>query len=162
MSGASAMIDLRHLFAALVLAMLAGCGGDAPKAARQIETPQEAISQVGDVTIRANLVPTANLAEPMAKQYGIARDEDTVLLLVSVRRGPEGADTAIPASIEGSVANLHGQRSDLTLREIRSGDYVDYVATTEVSAPDTLTFDLKVVREGGATSNMRFSRDFAR
>jgi hypothetical protein len=149
------------LLSALVLAALAGCGDDAPKAARQIDTPQEAVSRVGDVTIRANLVPTANLAEPMAKQYGIARDEDTVLLLVSVRRGPEGADSAIPASIEASVANLHGQRRALSLREIRSGEFVDYVATTEVSPPDTLTFDLKIVREGGATSNMRFSRDFA-
>jgi hypothetical protein len=150
------------VLAVLTAVALAGCGGDAPKAARQIETPQEAVSRVGDVTIRANLVPTANLAEPMAKQYGIARDEDTVLLLVSVRRGPEGTDTAIPADIEASVGNLHGQRRDLTLRAIRAGDYVDYVATTEVSAPDTLTFDLKIVREGGGTSNMRFSRDFAR
>lgn len=158
------MIDLRRplgALALLALATLAGCGDDAPKPARQIDTPQEAVSRVGDVTIRANLVSTAHLSEPMAKQYGIARDEDTVLLLVSVRRGPEGADTAIPASIAASVSNLHGQRRDLSLREIRSGEFIDYVATTEVSPPDTLSFDLKIDREGGGSSTMRFSRDFA-
>jgi hypothetical protein len=148
------------LLPALLVVALAGCGDDAPKAARPVEQPQEAVSRVGDVTIRANVLPTANLAEPMAQQYGIARDEDTVMLLVSVRRGAEGADTAIPATIEASAANLHGQREALTMREIRAGDYVDYVATAEVSPPDTLTFDLKIVREDGATSTMRFSRDF--
>lgn len=151
------------VLAPLMLCMvLAGCGGDAPKPARRIDTPQEAVSRVGDVTVRANVLVTEGLGEAMAKQYGIERDPGTVMLLVSVRQGSEGRDTALPATIDATVANLQGQRRTLAMREIRSGDYVDYVGTAKVSPPDTLRFDLKIVREGGATSTMTFSRDFAR
>jgi hypothetical protein len=140
---------------------LAGCGGDTPKPARLIDAPQEAVSRIGEVTVRANVLPTEGLSAASAAQYGIARDADTVMLLVSVRSGPDGQDTALPATIDATAANLHGQRTTLAMREIRSGDYIDYVGTTTVSPPDTLRFDLKIVRAGGASSTMTFSRDFA-
>lgn len=146
---------------ALLCLALAACGGDKPKAAKRLDTPQEAVSRIGDVTVRANLVPTASLNEGVARSYGIERGDRRLMLLVSVRKGPDGLETALPATITASVANLHGQRETLAMREIRSGDYVDYVGATEVSPPDTLTFDLKIVREGGAASTMRFSRDFS-
>ncbi len=149
------------LLCAVVATTATGCGGDAPKPARRIDTPQEAVSRVGDVTIRANLIATEGLAEAMARQYGIERAADTVMLLVSVRSGPDGQDRALPATIDATVANLQGQRQTLAMREVRTGAYVDYVGLAKVSPPDTLRFDLKIVREGGATSTMTFSRDFA-
>lgn len=142
--------------------LLSACGDDAPKPARQIDTPQEAVSRIGDVTIRANVLRTANLNEAMARGYGIPRSEDTLLLLVAVRKGPDGQDIALPATIQASVIDLRGQRRDIAMRELRTGELVDYVGTVDVSPPDTLSFDLKIVREGGATSLMQFSRDFAK
>ena len=50
-------------------------------------------------------------------------------------------------------------RQPLELREVRSGDLVDYVGIARVSPPDTLRFDLDIRREGGATSTMQFTRD---
>lgn len=141
--------------------LLTACGEDAPKAAKRIDTPQEAITRIGDITIRANVVPTAHLNEAVASGYGIARSDSSVLLLVSVRQGPDGQDSALPATITASVANLHGQRRDIAMRELRTGELIDYVGTTEVSPPDTLAFEVKIVREGGAVSTMQFSRDFA-
>jgi len=146
---------------AMLILALAACGDEAPKPARPLDPPQEAVSQVGDVTIRANVVATMNLSDAMAQQYGFERDPDTVLLLVSVRRGAEGAESSVPASITATVSDLRGQRREFDLREIRSGDLVDYVGTTRVSRPDTLRFDLNVVRDGGDASRMQFSRDFA-
>ena len=146
----------------------AGCGGDAPKPARIIETPQEAESRSGDVTVRANVVRTDLLNEAMARGYGITRDEGSVLLLVSVRRGPDGQDVAIPAKIEASVTDLQGRRSTVALRELRTDvpgatppqTLIDYIGTTEVHAPDTLRFDLDIEREGAARSTMQFTREF--
>jgi hypothetical protein len=152
-----------RLFAILLVssltAAITGCG-DGPKPARLPEAPQEAVSRVGDVTIRANVLPTASLSEAMAKQYGIAREDDRVMLLVSVRQGPDGQDTALPATIEAYATNLHGQRRGIEMRELRSDGYVDYVGTAKVSPPDTLRFDLEIVRENGARSTMQFNRDF--
>lgn len=159
------------LTAAFVLASLlalAGCGEDAPKPARIIESPQEAISRHGDVTVRANVVRTALLNEAMARGYGIAHDEGTVLLMVSVRRGPDGQDVAIPAKIDASVTDLQGRRRSLALRELRTDvpgaspaqALIDHVGTIEVTAPDTLRFDLSIERDGGARSTMQFTREF--
>ena len=140
---------------------LAGCDGDAPKPARIDDAPQEAVSRIGDVTVRANVLPTLALSEAVAKQYGIAREEGRVMLLVSVRQGPEGRDTALPATIEAKVSNLQGQHRGVDMRELRTGDYVDYVGTAAVTPPDTLRFELEIVRENGARSTMTFSREFA-
>lgn len=147
--------------------LLSACSDDAPKPAKRIDTPQEAITRIGDVTIRANVMRTANLNEAVARGYGIERSDKTLMLLVSVRQGPDGQDIALPATVQASVANLHGQRRDIAMRELRTGEepgqaLVDYVGTVDVSPPDTLSFDLKIVREGGATSLMQFSRDFSK
>lgn len=161
-----------RLTAALALACtlaLAGCGEGAPKPARIIETPQEAVSRSGDVTVRANVVRTDLLNEAMARGYGIAREEDTVLLMVSVRRGPDGQDVAIPAKVEATVTDLQGRRRPLALRELRTDvpgasppqALIDYIGTTGVAAPDTLRFDLAIEREGGARSTMQFTREFS-
>lgn len=145
---------------ALLCLALAACGNDAPKPAKRIDTPQEAISRIGDVTVRANVLPTTQLNETTARNYGIERSARTALLLVTVRQGPDGQDSSLPATITASVANLQGTRQTIALREVQTGELVDYVGTANLSPPDTLTFDLKIVREGAAASEMRFSRDF--
>jgi hypothetical protein len=156
------------LTASLLLA-LAGCGGGQPAPPVSATTAsQEAISRIGDVTIRATALPTATLAPEVASQYGIARDERSVMLVIGVRQGPEGQEVALPATITATATNLGGQRQPIALRELRSGDpstgsgqvLLDYVGTVETSLPDTLRFDVTIVREGGATSTMQFSREF--
>lgn len=154
----------------VALAALTGCGDDAPKPARPIEAPQEAVTRDGDITIRAHLVPTQGLSEAMARQYDLPRDENTRMLLVSVRRGAEGQDTLVPATITATVTDLRGVRRTLSLRELRTPGatddpaqtLVDHVALVPVSPPDTLRFDLKIVRADGRTSTMTFSRDLPR
>jgi hypothetical protein len=155
-------MDHRALVAAALLSVgLAGCGGSAPPPATPAAAaPQEAISRIGDVTIRASVLPTATLAAEVASQYGITRDDRTVMLLVGVRQGPEAQEAALPARISATATNLSGQRHPIDMRELRSGDLLDYVGTVEIAMPDTLRFDLTIVREGGATSTMQFSREF--
>lgn len=145
--------------------LLGGCGGDTgnsgpPAAATAPSAPQEAVTRVGDVTIRASVVQTSTLPEAVAMQYGIERSDRLVMLLVAVRQGPEAQETALPATITASATDLRGRRQDIPMRELRSGDLLDYVGTAEIDLPDTLRFDLTVMREGGAQSTMQFSREF--
>lgn len=150
------------VLAPLVALGLAACGGSAPPAPSSgaSNTTQEAVSRIGDVTIRATAVPTATLSAPVAAQYGITRTDNTVMLLIGVRQGSDAQETALPANITATATDLRGRRHVIEMRELRSGDLLDYVGTVEVSAPDTVRFDVQVVREGGATSQMQFSRDF--
>lgn len=147
-------------FVALLCLLLAACADDAPKPAKRMDTPQEAVVRDGDVTLRANVILTSLLHERMTREYGIPRDDHSVLLMVSVRRGPEGFDISLPATITASAANLQGQTRQIAMREMRVGELTDYIGTADVSPPDTLKFDVKIVREGGAISTMTFSRDF--
>ena len=139
--------------------LLPACGGDAPKPAKRIDAPQEAVARVGDVTLRAHVLRTAHLDETVARGYGLRRDDRTLMLLVTVRQGPEGRDVALPATVHASVTDLHGQRRAIAMRELRTGDLVDHIGTVDVSPPDTLRFDLKIAREGAAVAEMTFNRE---
>lgn len=145
----------------LTVLLLAACGAEPPaRTAGNSPAPQEAISRVGDVTMRATVMQTSALGPGVASQYGISRDDNTVMLLVAVRKGADAAGTALPAQVTATVTDLRGQRQDIVLRELRAGDLLDYVGTVQTTLPETLRFDVRIVREGGAASTMQFSREF--
>ncbi|TCZ83926.1 DUF4426 domain-containing protein [Lysobacter sp. N42] len=149
--------------AGLIVALaLAGCGG-APQPAPAVpaSSMQEAVARAGDVTIRASVLPTVMLDERVARGYGIERSDRSAMLLVSLRRGPEGQETALPAQVLAKASDLRGRAQLVDMRELRSeGGLLDYVGTVEIDAPDTLRFDVQVTRADGATSSMQFTREF--
>ena len=153
-----------RIAAAMLLSLaLAGCGSGAPGPAGsqgQSHAQQEASVQVGDVLVRANAVQAASLGEAVARQYGIERDEGAVMLLVGVRRTGNGGETALPARVTAVASDLLGKRQQLEMREVRSGEFIDYVGSARVITPDTLHFDVQVVAEGGTAMELRFNRDF--
>lgn len=147
--------------AALSAWLLAACGAEPPaRTAANPPAPHEAIARVGDVTLRASVVQTSALGPDVASQYAISRDDNTVMLLVAVRKGADAAETALPAQVIASATDLRGQRQAIAMRELRTGELLDYVGTVQTTLPDTLRFDVRIVREGGATSSMQFSREF--
>lgn len=150
------------MFAALAAALLlAACGAEPPaRSANDSAAPQEAIARAGDVTMRASVVQTSVLSADVASQYGIRRDPGTVMLLVAVRRGAEGAEVTVPARVTATATDLRGRRQDIEMRELRVADLLDYVGTVQTTLPDTLRFDVTIVPEGGASSSMQFTREF--
>lgn len=158
------------LLAISCVLVLAGCGNGTPPAPVTAvpAAQQEAVSRIGDITIRATALQTSTLAAEVASRYGIARDDRTVMLLVAVRQGADAQETAVPATITATVTHLGGQRQQIVFRELRSDGpstapgqaLLDYVGTVETSLPDTLRFEVNIIREGGASSTMQFSREF--
>ena len=170
-------LQTRAAILVLLLALFAGCGGTPTAASTATSTPatalpaggpSQAIVRVGDVTIRASAVQTSTLDAAVARGYGIPRDDNTILLLVMVRQGPDGDDTALPARITATVTDLRGQARPIAMRELRTDDpdsdsgrpLLDYIGTVDASLPDTLRFDVAIVRENGATATMQFNREF--
>jgi hypothetical protein len=155
--------------AALLLAtsLLVACGPQQPTVAVPAQ-PTQATARVGDVTVRASLVPTENLDGEVADRHGIAREPGTVLLLVGVRRGEGAAESSLPASVSAQVTDLRGRTRQLALRELRSDagpgePLLDYAGTVQVSAPDTLRFEISVDWGGaGGSTTMQLQRDFGR
>ncbi len=147
----------------VVLALvLAGCGGPPPAAPASSGAGglQEAVAREGDVTMRASVMQTSTLDPSVARQYGIERSDGLAMLLVSVRRGAEARETGVPARVVAKASDLRGRAQLIEMRELRSGDLLDYVGTVEIEPPDTVRFDVRITREDGATSSMQFSREF--
>lgn len=158
-----------HAIAALLLTTLAVSGCDRPSPPAPVSAaanaPQQAIARIGDVSIRASVVQTSTLGTAVASQYGIVRDDKTVLLLVAVRQGSEALETSIPAQVTATVTDLRGRTQPIAMRELRveaqgADALVDHVGTIDIDLPDTLRFDVTVTREGGATSRLQFNREF--
>lgn len=149
--------------AAVLAFALAGCGGGtdpATSAARTAATLAPAELQRGDVTLRASVLPTAHLNAAMAAQYAITPDDSEVLLLVGLRTGPEHDERSLPATVTASATDLRGVRREIALREIRSGDFVDYIGTTRAVAPETLRFDIRAETAETGPLALDFTRDF--
>jgi hypothetical protein len=158
----------RWMLPAGLALLLAACGDDRPTPASPIAdaVPAQATARVGDVTVRANVVETATLGAEVARRYGIARDQDTALLVVGVRQGDGPAETALPATVRATVTDLRGNSRPVELRELRSGDgdgaLVDYAGTVTFSPPETLRFEIEA--DWGATrrASLQLQRDFGR
>ena len=153
-------------FAGMTGAMLlVACGGSGPQpATAQSAVPRHETVRVGDVTVRANTLRTADLDAQVAQRYGIARDPGTVLLLVGVRRGEGAGETPIPARVTATVTDLRGQRHALDVRELHGNDpsgatVLDYFAVVETAPPDTLRFAIDVAWEGGPGTTLRVEHE---
>lgn len=167
------MRSQRPVFATLTAALtaallLAGCGAQ-PPAPTTAHPParQEAIVRIGDTTLRGSAVQTSMLDAGVARQYGIHREPGTVMLLVTVRQGADGDEAAAPVRVTATATDLRGRRQTVAMRELRVADpgpgpgpvLLDYVGTVQTTLPDTLRFDVTIVRDGGATASLQFSRE---
>lgn len=139
---------------------LAACGGDgsAPRPAQPAPEPAELVE--GDLHVRASAVPTMQLPESVAREYGIARAERRVLLLVAMRRGPEGNETAVTGRVAARATDLQGRVQAVPLRELRTGELVDYVGTLDVAPPETLRFQVEATPADGPARTLEFAREF--
>lgn len=165
---------LRTALISLSLVALTGCSGvgPAPSTAPAENTPAtttvqpEATARIGDIIIRASAVQASMLDPGIARQYGIARNAGTILLLVAIRQGAEANAFTLPATVTASVTDLRGSRQKIEMRALHSGDadtgtdLIDYVGTVETSLPDTLRFDIRVQPEGVKATTLQLSRDF--
>lgn len=154
-------LKIRHAFLIAAALVLAACGGsNAPAPSDAASAQGDALVRVGDISVRASPIQTSVLAPEIARQYGIARDDNTILLLVAVRQGPEDNGQSLPAIITASATDLRGKKQAITMREVRIGELLDYIGTTETSLPETLRFDVKAVRDGKAVATLQFNREF--
>ncbi|KLI98846.1 hypothetical protein WQ56_13975 [Luteimonas sp. FCS-9] len=144
----------------MALALAAcGAGPAAPPAGGDdgaVAMPERAL--LGTAEVEASVVPTARIGEAAARQYGIDRADDRVLVLVSVRAG----DTAPAVTVSGHARDLRGVRQTLDFAPVTVDGHVDHVATAHATGPDTLRLEIGVAGADGARTTLRFSREIPR
>ena len=146
----------------LLAGALAACGGgSSPVPAQPAQPPAEL--HVGDLHVHATAVNTLALPAQVTRAYGIARGEQTWMLLVTTRRGEEGRDVAVPAKVVASARDLQGRKIEIPMRELRTGEgLLDNVGTFSITPPDTLQFTVEVTPAGAPAGTLRFTREVAK
>lgn len=140
--------------ALLALAPLPATAQDAMDSPNTVES--------GDYVVHFNALPTTQVPPEAAKAYRITRSPNRGLLNIAVqRRGAAGATQAVTAEVQASATNLTGQRRDLSVREVRDGGAIYYLAETGVSNRETLTFEVTVLpAEASQPITLRFQQQF--
>jgi hypothetical protein len=116
--------------------------------------------RVDEFVLHWSAIPTTTLTPEIAKQAGVTRSANRLLVNVAVRRGEPGADTAAPARVAIAMTNLAGQRELLAVREVREGDAIYYLAEATIAGEDRLTFEIEALPAGGRPMRATFRQDF--
>src|SRR5690606_16864414 len=71
------------------------------------------LAQSGEITLHSTAAPSTSPTPEVARQYGITRSANRVLVNVALRQGTPGADRAVPAAVSIAATNANGQRMNL-------------------------------------------------
>ncbi len=111
--------------------------------------PLEHVIESDGYTLRANIGRTENLPETMARQYGIERDSDLVLLnVVVLDNRSEDQPVPVSADISAQIESLSGHVETIDLQETESDGHVSYIGTLDASSERSFQIHIEAQPEG--------------
>ena len=109
-----------------------------------------------------NAFRSDTISPEVAKQYGLARANNRVLINIALLKkvlNTTGKPTA--AKVTGHASNLTGQLKQLEFKEITEGNAIYYLAETKISDGEFLKFELKIQPEGEESpARLKFDKRF--
>lgn len=118
--------------------------------------------EFGDYVIHYNAFRSDTISPEVAKQYGLARANNRVLINIAVLKKVMNT-TGQPTSskVTGHASNLTGQLKQLEFKEITEGNAIYYLAETKISDGEFLKFDVKIIPEGETkAARLKFDKRF--
>lgn len=122
----------------------------------------ESSREFGDYVIHYNAFRSDTISPEVAKQYGLARANNRILINIAVLKKVMNT-TGKPTSskVTGHASNLTGQLKQLEFKEITEGNAIYYLAETKISDGEFLKFDIKIIPEGETrAARLRFDKRF--
>ncbi|HJY38496.1 MAG TPA: DUF4426 domain-containing protein [Steroidobacteraceae bacterium] len=131
----------------------------------QVPTAQpseDSFKDFGSYEIHYNAVRTDALTPEIARDYGIQRSANRVMLNVTVLHKEAGTvRKAVPAEVTVDARNLNEQLKSIELRRISESDAIYYIGELSISGTEILVFDITVTPEGTQTPlSVKFTREF--
>ncbi len=118
--------------------------------------------EFGDYVIHYNAFRSDTISPDVAKQYGLTRASNRVLINIAVLKkvlNTTGKPTS--SNVTGHASNLTGQLKNLEFKEITEGNAIYYLADTKISDGEFLKFDIKVIPDGETrAARLRFDKRF--
>lgn len=157
------MSSATRTLAALVgcVALASGCDFSTQHQVPTAQPSEESFRDFGDYEVHYNAVRTDMLTPEVARNYGIQRSANRVMLNVTVLRKQAGARKPVPAEVKVDARNLNEQLKDLELRRISEGEAIYYIGEVSIGGTEILVFDISVTPEGTQTPlSVKFTREF--
>ena len=111
---------------------------------------EETFKDFGNYEVHYNALRTDELTPEIARNYGIQRSSNRVMLNVTVLR--KEAEHAPRKPVEADVTvdayNLNGQLKDLEMRRVSEGEAIYYIGEVSISGTEILVFDISVTPAG--------------
>jgi hypothetical protein len=162
--GTSVLPATRTLAAALVgCALLAsGCDYSPEHKVPTAQPSEESFRDFGSYEVHYNAVRTDALTPEVARNYGIQRSTNRVMLNVTVLHKEAGAARKpVEADVKVDARNLNEQLKDLELRRVSEGEAIYYIGEVSISGSEILVFDITVTPSGTqAPLSVKFTREF--
>jgi Domain of unknown function (DUF4426) len=153
----------RTLAALIACAALAsGCDFGAPRQVPTAQPSEESFRDFGNYEVHYNAVRTDALTPEIARNYGIQRSANRVMLNVTVLHKEAGtARKPVPADVKVDARNLNEQLKNIELRRISESEAIYYIGEVSISGTEILVFDITVTPEGTQTPlSVKFTREF--
>jgi hypothetical protein len=143
-------------------ALTSGCDYGPQHQAPTAQPSGDSFRDFGSYEVHYNAVRTDALSPEIARNYGIQRSTNRVMLNVTVLHKEAGtARKPVPAAVKVDARNLNEQLKDIELRRISESEAIYYIGEVSISGTEILVFDITVTPEGTQTPlSVKFTREF--
>ncbi|MGB1561439.1 MAG: DUF4426 domain-containing protein [Sinimarinibacterium flocculans] len=117
----------------------------------------------GPFRVHYAAVNTTALTPEVARQFGVARTRNEILLVLNAQQRIDGRYVPVPATASGTATTLLGHVQTLELRAVREAEVHYVVASFQTLDGEFMTIDAQVRPKGAnAPLQVRFRQQFYR
>lgn len=117
----------------------------------------------GEFRVHYAAINTTQLTPEVARQFGVARTRNQILLVLNAQQNVDGRYQPVPATAAGTATTLPGHVQKLALRPIREADVHYVIATFETLDGEYMTIDAQLLPSGANTPiTVKFRQQFYR
>ncbi len=123
----------------------------------------EQFVDAGSYRVHYAAINTTMLTPEVARQFGVSRTRNEILLVLNAQQQIDGRYVPVPATARGTATTLLGHLQKLALRPVREADVHYVVAAFQTLDGEYMTIEAQVLPEGAdAPLAVKFRQQFYR
>jgi PKD repeat protein len=141
--------------------LASGCDYSPQHRVATAQPSDESFRDFGAYEVHYNAVRTDGLTAEVARNYGIQRSTNRVMLNVTVLHKEGATRKPVAADVKVEARNMNEQLKNLELRRVSEGEAIYYIGEVSISGTEILVFDITLTPTGTqAPLSVKFTREF--
>jgi len=140
-----------------------GCGRAPQPAITTAQPADETFKDFGNYEMHFNAVRTDFLQPEVAREFGIKRSQNRVMLNVAIlhKEAAHAPRKPVEAKVDVDCYNLNGQLKNMEIRRVTEGDAIYYIGEVTIAGDEILVFDITATPTGEtAPLDAKLKREF--